>query len=367
MQPSPQNKILTFVLLAVIMLLLIFFWIKQEDKPLPAKESLSKLASLKAYDQYQQGLFYWNLRNEPSLRKAITYFTKAISLDSNYAAAHAGIADCYTALGYGSYESPGKAFPKAEQAAMYALKLDPSLANAHTSLGYIRFYYYWDWTGAEKEFLKAQQIEPQNELSYTSYTYFLTAMGRFPEAGVSNQKAIQLDPLSSPINTDKGFLLYYSGQYNDAEKTLGETLQINPKNPLTHLWMGRTYQEKKQFNKAIDEYRQTLSYNNNWPVAWAAIGSAYGFAGQNMMAKNIIDTLLALSDKHYVTPYGIALVYASVNEKDKAFEWLNKALEERSHWLVWLKIDPRFKSLRNDMRFINLLEKIGLAPMSSGE
>jgi tetratricopeptide (TPR) repeat protein len=331
------------------------------------KETIIQLASLKAYDQYQQGRNYWNIRNESSLRKAITYFNKAIELDSGLAVAYAGIADCYAALGYGSYEPPSRTFLKAETAAIHALRLDSNLANAHTSLGYIKFYYYWDWPAAEKEFLKAQQLDPQNELSYTSYTYFLTAMGRFPESWVNIQKALELNPLSSPVNTDKGFFLYYTGHYDEAIKSLQETIGINKKNPLTHLWLGRAYQKKKQYEKAVDEYRQTLGFNENWPVAWAAIGNAYGYSGQHQKARNVLDTLRFLSNDRFVTPYGIALVYASLNEKDKAFEWLDKAFIERSNWLVWLAIDPRWNAIRSDKRFEELLLKMNLKQPSSRE
>ncbi len=208
--------------------------------PYEKDHDLAALASLEAYNQYFQGRTYWNKRDEHSLRKAIGFFNKAAQLDSNMSQAYSGLADCYAALGYGSYESPDSAFLKAEAAALRALQLDTTQADAHTSLGYIRFYYYRDWAGAEKEFTKAIQSDPHYDVAFDSYSYYLTAMGRFQEAGVAIERALEINPMSAQINTDKGFFLYYSGHYEEAVRALKSALGINPKNPLTHLWLGRS-------------------------------------------------------------------------------------------------------------------------------
>lgn len=321
---------------------------------------LAALTSLEAYNQYFQGRNYWNRRDEHSLRKAIGFFNKATHLDPTMAQAYSGIADCYAALGYGSYESPDSAFLKAEAAALRALQLDTTLADAHTSLGYIRFYYYRDWAGAEKEFTKAIQSDPHYDAAFDSYSYYLTALGRFPEAGVAIERALQINPLSAQINTDKGFFLYYSGHYEEAVRSLRSALDINPKNPLTHLWLGRSYQELKMYKEAIPEFRLVLGSNKNWPVALAALGYVYGIAGQQEKAAGILDTLLALDRTQFVTPYGIALLYLSLNNKDKTFDWLEKAYVGHSNWLVWLKLDPRWLPVRQDRRYNDLLARVGL-------
>jgi tetratricopeptide (TPR) repeat protein len=185
-------------------------------------------------------------------------------------------------------------------------------------------------------------------------------MKRYDEASTILKKAAALDPLSVPINTDRGFSLYYSGEYDKAIEILRASLDANPKFGLGHLWLGRAYQQKKMFSQAIDEYRNTLQFITDWPVAFAAIGHAAAVSGDKAHAKKILDTLNQLSSKRFVTSYGVALVYGGLDEKDQAFSWLNKAVEERSHWLVWLKTDPRWRSIQSDKRFKELVNKVGL-------
>ncbi len=316
--------------------------------------------NLEAYNQYQQGRYYYYKRNDSSLRLAIDYFNQATKLDPQYSMAYSGLADCYSALGYISFELPSRAFLKAEAAAMKALQLDSTLSEPHTSLAYIKFYYYWDWEGAEKEFLKAIQLEPRYALAYDTYCYFLTAMERFPEARVAVDKAIQLDPLSAQINTDKGFYLFYALDYDQALLSLKSTLELYPAYPLAHVWLARVYQEKNMFKESVSEYEKTLRVIKDWPVALAGIGYVYGISGQKSAAIKMLARLNEVSASRYVTPYGVALIYASMNENDKAFEWLNKAYEQRSNWLVWLKQDPRWKLIKNDPRYAELILKVGL-------
>jgi adenylate cyclase len=316
--------------------------------------------NLEAYDQYLQGRYYWNKGTESSFRRAIDFFNQAIKLDSVYSKAYSGLADCYSALGYGSYDMPADAFLKAEAAALKALQLDSTLADPHTSLGYIKFYYYWDWVGAEKEFLKAIQLNPSYALAYDSYCYYLTAMERFPEARAAIEKAVQLDPLSSKIITDLGFYFYYSGNYDQAIASLKSSLALNSKNGLTHIWLARCYQVKKMYREAIEENKLTMGINKNWPVAYAAIGYVYGMMGETENSKKILDTMYALTSTRYVTPYGIALVYAASKDIENTFKNLDKAFLDRANWLVWLKLDPRWTIVRGDRRYNALIRKVGL-------
>lgn len=316
--------------------------------------------NLEAYDQYLRGRYYYGLRKEPSLRRAIGFFNQAVLLDSGFSRAYSGIADCYAALGYGSYELPSTAFLKAEAAAVRALQLDSTLAEPHTSLGYIKFYYYWDWNGAEQEFLKAIRLAPQYVQALDSYGYFLTAMERFPEARMSFENALQLDPLSQSVHTDMGFHLYYSRQYDQAIQTLQSAVEIDSVYPLAHLWLGRSYQEQKKYEESIQQYKLAMKVTKGWPVTCAAIGNVYGISGQKEKASKMLDQLMQESDSIYVTPYGVALVYAGLNEKEKAFAWLEKAYAGRSNWLVWLKLDPRWSTIRDDKRFAEMVSRIGL-------
>jgi adenylate cyclase len=316
--------------------------------------------NLEAYNQYQQGRYFYYKRSDSTLRVAIGYFNQAIKLDPQYAMAYSGLADCYSALGYISFELPSRAFLTAEVAADKALQLDSTLSEPHTSLAYVKFYYHWDWDGAEKEFLKAIQLEPRYALAYDTYCYFLTAMERFPEARVAMDKAIQLDPLSAQINTDKGFSLFYALDYEGAFQSLQSTLEVYPRFPLAHVWLARVYQEKKMFKESISEYQKSLLSIKDWPVALAGIGYDYGVSGQPAEAKKMLVKLNEVSASRYVTPYGVALVYASLNDNDKAFECLDKAYEQRSNWLVWLKQDPRWKLIKKDPRYAALVLKVGL-------
>ncbi|MBS1975578.1 MAG: tetratricopeptide repeat protein, partial [Bacteroidetes bacterium] len=315
---------------------------------------------IEAYEQYLKGRSYWNKRTPPDLKKAISYFEQAIAIDSKYALAFSGIADCYTALGYGSFIAPSDAFPKALQAASKALRLDSTLAAPHASIGYYKFYYDWDWAAAEQEFRTAIALNPNYELAYDWYGYYLTAMKRYDEATAIFKKAAELDPLSAPITTDMGFSLYYGGSYDSAIRQLNTSLKIDQKLSLSHLWLGRSFEAQKKYPEAIAEYKNALSANANWPVALAAIGHVYGEAGDRLQAQKILDSMIVLSSKQFVTAYGVALVYAGLNEHDHAFEWLDKAYSERSNWLVWLKTDPRWGSLKQDKRFVELINKVGL-------
>ncbi|MBA3674883.1 MAG: tetratricopeptide repeat protein [Chitinophagaceae bacterium] len=320
-------------------------------KPTPTKE---------AYDLYLKGRASWNLGTAPDFKKAIDFFTHAIALDTNFAMAYSGLADCYNALGYGSFLAPKDAFPKAKDAATKALQLDSTLAEPHASLGFYRFYYDWDWEAAEEEFRTAIALNSNYEIAYKGYGYYLTAMKRYDEAAIMLKKAAELDPLSVPISTDMGFSLYYSGDYDNAIKKLQGTLQINPKYPLAHIWLGRSYQAKQMYPQAIAEYKNALQATPDWPVGLAQLGNVYGVSGNKGEAQKILDTLNSLTKTKFVTSYGMALVYAGLGEKDQAFLKLNNAYEERSNWLVWLKTDPRWMTFRSDKRFARLVSNVGL-------
>ncbi len=313
-----------------------------------------------AYELYLKGRSHWNLRTQMELLKGVEVFEEAIEKDPEFGAAYAGLADCYTALGYASFLSPKQSFPKAFDAATKALKLDTTLAEAHATLGFYQFYYEWDWAEAEQEFRKAISINPNHELAYDWYGYYLTAMQRYDEAQVVFSKAASLDPLSAGIGTDMGFSLYYNKQYDKAAEALRAALKLNPNFPLARIWLGRVYQVKKMYDQSIDEYKKALTVMSGWPVAYAQIGNVYGVSGNHQQARVILDSLNSFATKKFVTSYGVALVYAGLGEKTKVYEWLNKAYDERSHWLVWLKVDPRWDEFRSDPQFAELLAKISL-------
>jgi len=313
-----------------------------------------------AYESYLRGRSFWNQRSEASLLKAIDQFNKAIEVDGGYAPAYSGLADCYTTLGYLSYLDPLDAFPRARDAATKALELDPSLAEAHTSLAYYNLYHAWNWAEAQNEFKKAIELNPNYATAHDWYSYDLMAMGQFDEAWKEVNRAHELDPLSVIISTDIGFNYFYRRNYDEAINQLRATLSVSPKFPLAHLWLGRAYQQKKMYSEAIDEFNKTDAALPGWVVTIAGMGNAYGEWGHRAEAEQVLTRLDELARAKYVTPYGIALVYAGLGDKNRAFVWLNKAVAGRSHWLVWLNRDPRWDRLRSDPRFADLTKRVGL-------
>lgn len=313
-----------------------------------------------AYLAYIKGRSFWNQRTQPALEKAVASFQQAIDADTGYAPAYAGLADCYTALGYVSYLPPKVAFERAEAAAARAIALDADLADPHASLAYAKFYYDWDFANANLEFQRALTLNPNAVTALDWHSVYLTAMGRFDEARAEILRARELDPLSVATNTDVGFVDYYSRHYADAAKQLRATVEMNPSFPLAHLWLGRTYQEQHQYDEAVAEYTAAAKVLTDWPVTMAAIGHVYGVSGRRDDAHRVLRDLQALSSRKYVTPYGVALVYAGLGDTASAFDWLDRAVADRSNWLVWLKLDPRFANLHGNPRFDALLARIGL-------
>ena len=313
-----------------------------------------------AYEAYLRGRSFWNQRSQASLLKAIDQFNTALETEPGYAPAYSGLADCYTTLGYLSYLDPLETFPRARDAATKALELDPSLAEAHTSLAYYNFYHAWNWPEAEKEFKKAIELNPNYATAHDWYSYYLMAMGRFEEAWKEVNRAHELDPLSVAISTDIGFNHYYRHSYDAAISQLRGTLAISPKFPLAHLWLGRAYQQKKMYPEAIDEFNKTDDALPGWVVTIAGMGHAYGEWGHQAEAKQVLVRLNQMAREKYVTPYGVALVYAGLGDKDQAFASLNKAVAGRSHWLVWLNRDPRWDRIRSDPRFEEIRKRVGL-------
>jgi len=311
-----------------------------------------------SYLTYIKGRGYWNQRTEPALLKGLDSFRQAADLDPNDARAYTGLALCYTALGYGSYLPPNVAFEEASAAARKALVLDPASAESEAALGYVALYYEWDFADADRRFRRALELDPASATAHDWYSVYLTAMGRFDEARTEIRRAQQLDPLSPTVGTDVGFGAYYAGRYDEAVGDLRSTLSMTPNFPLAHLWLGRTYEEQRRFDAAIQEFGETRKMLGDWPVALAAIGHVHGVAGRRADADAVLVRLSELARRQYVTEYGVALVHAGLGNREDAFAWLDRAVAARSHWLVWLKLDPRWANLRTDRRFVSLLDRI---------
>src|SRR5262249_5597610 len=216
-----------------------------------------------------------------SLKRGIEHFQRAVDMEPAFAASHSGLADCYATLGYLSYAYPSEVFPAARQHAVKALELDASLPEPHASLGFVKLYFEWDWSGAEASFRSAIAVDPSYAATHQWYSIYLLAAGRAAEAFREIQLACQRDPLSMPINSDLGFHYYYTGQYDEAVKQLKFVLEMKKDFSPAHLWLGRTYQGLGMFNEAVAEFRQVEASLPEWPVAIAAKGFLAGMAQQH--------------------------------------------------------------------------------------
>ena len=222
----------------------------------------------------------------------------------------------------------------------------------------MNLYFDWDWTGADSEFREAIKLNPRYPTTHQWYSVFLLATGRPQEGMREIQIAQEYDPLSLPISTDLGFHYYYNRRYDQAIKQLRSVVEMRSDFALAHLWLGRSLQQIGRYAEALTEFTRAESAFPDWPVLLAARGFVDGASGKTNEAKVVLGEMEALSKREFVTSYGVALVYAGVGEKDAAFTWLEKAFDERSHWLVWLRLDPRWDNLRSDPRFSTLVSRM---------
>ena len=331
----------------------------EEEKQLSKRYT----ANTEAYQSYLKGRYYWNKRSEEGFTKGAQYFQQAIDQDPNYALAYAGLADCYTLLGDYTYQPPGDALPRARAAASKALEIDDSLAEGHASLAHVKMLYDWDWPAVELEFKRSIQLNPGYATAHQWYALFLTAMNRMDEAVAEQKRAQELDPLSLIINTDVGLFSYFNGQSDAAIAQCEKTLELNQNFVPAHFVMGLAYEQKGQFTSAIAEFKKAVDLSSGNALMKASLAHAYAVAGMKGDALSALEELNLISKQHYVSPYEIAVIYAGLAEKDKAFEQLEKALQERSVWLIHLnlRVDPRLSTLRSDPRFADLVRRVGLA------
>jgi tetratricopeptide (TPR) repeat protein len=314
-----------------------------------------------AIDAYIRGRYWWNKRNGPSLFRAIQFFGQALDVDPTFAPAYSGMADAYVQLGYGSLLAPADAFPKAEAAARRALELDSTLAEPHATLGYVKMYYAWDWPSAEREFRLAIARNPSYATAHEWYGLFLAAMGRYEEALAQERSAQALDPLSIAVAGTTGWVLHYSGRQDDAERALRTALRVDSSFAIGRLYLGRVLQAKGQLDSAVTKFRATGPLRL-WVPTIAGLGNVYGLEGRRAQALGELRRLDSLSKTQYVTSYAVALIHTGLGQPDSAFAWLDRAVQERTHWLVWLNRDLRWQPLSGDPRFASLVHRVGLPP-----
>ena len=322
----------------------------------------SYTANTEAYQLYLKGRYYWNKRTDESYRKAIEYFQQAIDQDPKYALAQSGLADSYSFMASQSVTSPIEAMPKAKQAATRSLELDDSLAEAHTSLAYVKLYYDWDWTGAEQEYKRAIELNPSYATPHHGYAYLLLSTGRTQEAFSEIEKAEKIDPLSLLINTDHGEFFYFIHQPAQAIAQLKKALEMDPAFVRAHFLLGRAYVQNGQCSEALAEFQKARTLAENSTEMFAALAQGYAWCGRPAEAQRVLEELERISKQRYVSPHWFAATYAGLGEKGKAFEWLDKAFERRFGPLIYLKVNPIWDNLRPDPRFAEYLARAGIAP-----
>ena len=315
---------------------------------------------IEAYHLYLNGRYYWNKMNPDAFRKAIDFFNSAIETDPSYALAYAGLADSYTGLGDAGLSaiSPKEAFSKAKAAVNMALEIDETLAEAHASLGHLRMHDF-DWSGAEQEFKRAIDLNPNYATTYHMSGFNYSLMERHEQAILTVKKALELDPVSLGIITDLGVIYYFARQYDKAIEQYQKVLELDPGFIRAYVTLGSSYGQKGMYEEAIDMIQKAMDLSGD-RAKIAALGRVYALSGEKEEALKIIDELIELSKKRYISPYCLALIYASMGETDSGIKYLNQAYLEHVSELIYLRVDPFLDKLRSDSRFENLLKKVCL-------
>ncbi len=314
-----------------------------------------------AYRAYLLGRYSVSKFTQEGLSKGIEYLHQASVMDPNYALSYDGLAYYYI-IANDWLLPPREAMPRAREAARRALKIDDSLADAHASLGIVYFWYDWDWPAAEGEFRRALELNPSSARAHEFYGWYLAAMGRFDEAVEQEKRALDYDPLSPEINTLLGHVLYLARRPDEAVAPLSKAIRLDPNYWFARLLLGLVYQQRGQLQEALAEFREARRIEKETPEPLGALGLAYALLGDKAQARAMLQELKARSKRQYVPPYQMAKIHLGLGEKDQALAWLEKAFEERSLFLTWLKVEPEMDSLRSDPRFQDLLRRVGLPP-----
>jgi len=317
-------------------------------------------ANVKAYSLYLKGRFCWNRRTQEGIREGIRYFEQAIAEDPDYALAYSGLADSYALdLDYkGAPVFEGMERAKAE--ARKAIALDETLAEAHTSLGWVTFIYDWDWAAAERQFRRAVELNPRYSTAHQWYSWFLAAMGRFEESLEHGRTATELDPASVSIRRSMGWLQYYARQHDGALDNLRRGLAMDPTAAETHRLLGLVYLQQGSLDEAAAAFKEALANAPNDSLALAGLGHVAARRGRADEALAVLAELAARAKSHYVSPVAQAQLYVTLDQRDRAFEWLDKAYQDRRGWLAYLKIEPLLDGIRDDARFQRMLERMRL-------
>jgi len=313
-----------------------------------------------AYKLYLRGRYHWDKWTREGFSKGMDYFHQAVEKDPCYALAYAGLADSYTLLGWNSYLPPKDAFPKGKAAAMKALQFEENLAEAHSSLAAPLWLHDWKWAEAQTAFSRSLKLCPTYPTARHWYAEYLMTMGRHEAAIDMIRHSQELDPLSLIINVAVGWMLYFGRRYDEAIDQFRKTLELDPDYSVTHWILGLVYRKTTRYEDAIAEGEKAATLSGGSPLMSAALAHTYARAGRTNEAIRILGDLTELAKHGYVSPYFFAGIHVGLEQKDSALEFLEAAFKEKSHWLVYLHIDPSMDSLRDDPCFAALLKSIGL-------
>ncbi|MFP5265212.1 MAG: winged helix-turn-helix domain-containing protein [Blastocatellia bacterium] len=323
------------------------------------KLSLEEKKQLDAFSLYLKGRNYLNKRTADGLQLGIEYFRQAIDVEPDYAPAYAGLADCYNMLVVYGISKPQEAFPRAKEAALKALRIDETLAEAHTSLAFVKHRWDWERDDAEREFRLAIRYKPGYAPAHQWFSSYLVAMERFDEAITEARRAQELDPLSFISNLHLGWILYLAGRNDEAIEHCKKLLDVDPNFFPAYRYLGLAYEQKGMYPEAISEFEKGVKLSGS-SLMIALLGHAYAVSGNKAEAKRIL-TELGRQKQKYVSPYTVSAIYAGLGDRGQVFKWLEKAYGERDIWLMNLRVDPVFKNYRSDPRFAGLLQRVGLA------
>jgi len=319
-----------------------------------------KVVNPQAYESYLKGRYFWNKRTADGLKVALAYFNQAIDEDSKYAPAYSGLADTYALLGDWQYAvmTPKEAYPKAKAAATKALELDSTLGEAHNSLAFVLDGFDWDFDSAGKEFQRAIELNPGYATAHHWYAWHLSLLGHYDEAIAEMKKAESLDPLSLIINSDLAELLVLAHSDNESIQQSRKTIEMDPNFALAHNQLAQAYLQEHKYDPAIAELQKAVQLSGGSPTCIANLARAYALSGKKSDSEKLLSDLRNRSNPAHPNSAEIAMIYASLGDKDQAMNWLEKGYKERFNPGVLLR--PGFDSLRSDLRFQNLVHRVGL-------
>jgi len=321
--------------------------------------SATRAVNPEAHEAYLRGRQFWNRYSVEGFLRSVEHFQRAIQLDPMYSQAYAGLADSYLQLA-GRHYPPREIVPKGKEAALRAVQLDDSLAEGHTSLGFVKFFYERDYEGADREYRRAAELNPGYLLVHRVRAHYLSARARLDEAAAELRRVLAEDPFSLTSRCMEARILYYAKRYEEAIRVHRELLQSDQSSAVFCTWFGMAYEQRGMFREAIQHFEKIKTAVPSDRLALASLARVYGLAGNTMKARQTLEHLHALAKEGFVAPYEFAWAYTGLRDSKLVFEWLNKAVEDNSGLLVYLNVDPGWDSYRADPRFEEVLRRLGV-------